>query len=108
MGIIRDALKPIVMDQGTPPERGYVFPHTGVTVVLPMEARSVEVRVCLFAEGITTEALNTVGTLVTQEQVQFQNKCDNLLLEGGRISVIRFTGGSREASIVRLIAAPAQ
>lgn len=96
--------QPIILDQGTPSERGYVFPDTGVTVVLPMEARSVEVRVCLFAGDIMIETLNAAGTLVTQEQVQSRNRCGDFLLQGDRISVVRFTGGSREASIVRLSA----
>ena len=93
-----------VVDDLEPGERGYIFPDTGVTVTLPEEARSVEIRVCLFARNVTIEALDTVNNLVAQEQVQSSNTCVNVSLEGDRISVVRFTGGFREASIVRLSA----
>ena len=99
---------PNIYDQGTPSERGYRFPDTGVTVTLPMEVRGVEVRICLPFNVVTIEALDTMNKLVAQKQVPFGNKCGDVSLEGDRISVVRFTGGSNEASIVRLSAALAQ
>ena len=93
---------PIIVDHGG--ERGYGFPDTGVTVVLPIEVRSVEVRVCLFASNIMIEALNSAGTLISQQSVQLRNQCGDVVLKGDQIAAVRFTGGSREASIVRLSA----
>ena len=97
---------PIIVDLGTQSERGYGFRNEGVTVVLPVEARAVEVRLCRFAPtGILVEAYSLTGTLVTQERAR--PGCDNLSLEGGNsdlISIVRFTGGDNEASIVRLSA----
>lgn len=93
---------PAIVD--TADEQGYGFPDAGVTVVLPIQARSIEVRVCLFASEILIETLNSAGVQLSKTPVQAGNECDDLSLAGRRISMVRFTGGGNEASIVRLSA----
>ena len=95
---------PRMMDSGNPRERGYGFKEQGVTVVLPIEVSSVEVRMCLFAGDVEIEALSSNGTSVVRRPVQNMNRCEDVHLSGERITVIRFTGGRNEASIVRLSA----
>lgn len=99
---------PRIVDWDPPHERSYSFSENGVTVVLPLEARAVDVRLCLFAPGDElVEAYSSTGTLVAEEQPQIRN-CDDLLLKGAPdsdlISIVRFTGGRNEASIARLSA----
>ena len=89
---------------GTADEQGYGFPDAGVTVVLPIQARNIEVRVCLFASKILIETLNSAGVQLSKTPVQSGNECDDLSLTGRQISMVRFTGGRNEASIVRLSA----
>ena len=95
---------PRIVDQGTPSERGYGFPAAGVTVVLPAAAKVVEARACLFAGAVTIETLSATGTRVAQKVVRLTNKCGDVSLAGADISIVRFTGGGGEASIVRLSA----
>ena len=91
--------------KGTPVERGYAFPDSGLTVVLPREARTVRMRICLSNDGeVTVETLNSAGTSLSEVTAGSVNTCDDLEIAGSRISIVRFTGGSGEASIVRLTA----
>ena len=95
---------PAIVDQGTPAERGYAFPDSGLTVVLPREARRVTIRLCLIDSEVTVEALSSAGTSISQQTAQSLNACDDLAIEGNRISIVRFTGSTGQASIVRLTA----
>ena len=93
---------PAIVD--TADEQGYGFPDAGVTVALPIQARSIEVRVCLFASEILIETLNSAGVQLSKTPVQPGNECGDFSLAGHRISMVRFTGGGNAASIVRLSA----
>ena len=93
---------PAIVD--TADEQGYGFPNAGVTVVLPIQVSSVEVRVCLFASEILIETLNSAGVQLSKTPVQSGNECGDFSLTGHRISMVRFTGGGDAASIVRLSA----
>lgn len=99
-----DPFMPFIADWGPPYERSYVIPNEGVTVVLPLEAWAVEVRLC-HAGLVLAEAYSSTGILVTQEHGQ-SYACHDLLLLGALdselISIVRFTGGLNEASIARL------
>ena len=95
---------PAIADRGTPAERGYAFPATGVTVVLPREARAVKLRLCLAAADVTVQTLNASGTLLEQRVVEAANACGDLSLSDQRIAIVRFMGGSNQASLVRLSA----
>ena len=95
---------PAIVDRGTPAERGYAFPGSGLTVVLPREARAVRIRLCLSDSEVTVETLSSAGASLSQQTAQSLNTCDDLAIDGDRISIVRFTGGSGEASIVRLTA----
>ena len=97
-----------IVDKGTPAERGYGFPDNGVTVVLPREARRVTIRLCLSDSEVTVETLNSAGTSLSRQTAQSLNTCDDLTIEEDRISIVRFTGGSGQASIVRLTAISGQ
>ena len=97
-----------IVDKGTPAERGYGFPDNGVTVVLPREARSVTIRLCLSDSEVTAETLSSAGTSLSRQMAQSLNTCDDLAIEADRISIVRFTGGSGQASIVRLTAVSGQ
>ena len=95
---------PAIVDQGAPAERGYALPDSGLTVVLPREARAVRIRLCLGDGEVTVETLSSAGAALAQQTAQSLNACDDLEIDGSRISIVRFTGGSGEASIVRLTA----
>ena len=95
---------PAIVDQGTPAERGYAFPDSGLTVVLPREATRVAIRLCLSDSEVTVEALSSAGTSISQQTAQSLNTCGDLAIQGSRISIVRFTGSSGQASIVRLTA----
>ena len=103
-----DALGPRIVDWGPPHERSYGFPDEGVTVVLPLEAQAVKARLCIFAGPVLVEAYSSRGNRVTQQEALFDNACGELLLKGAPaadlISIVRFTGGSNEASIALLSA----
>ncbi len=96
---------PFIADWGPPHERSYVFPDEGVTVVLPLEAWAIEVRLCP-SDTVLVEAYSSTGILITQELGHFFYGCHDLflprVLDSDLISVVRFTGGYNEASIARL------
>ena len=99
---------PAIVDWNPPGAPSYRFNDAGVTVVLPLEARAVEVRLCPFAGAVLVETWSSTGTLVAQKRARFSNTCDDLSLKGDSssdlISIVRFTGGDNGALIVRLSA----
>ena len=98
---------PRIVDWGPPHERSYSFSEEGVTVVLPLEARAVEVRLCIGPGEVFVEAYSSTGILMTQER-DITHPCHDLFLKGDSdsdlISIVRFTGGGNESSIARLSA----
>lgn len=98
---------PRIVDWGPPHERSYSFSEEGVTVVLPLEARAVVVRLCIGPGEVLVEAYSSTGILATQKR-DITNPCHNLLLKGASdsdlISIVRLTGGGNESSIARLSA----
>ena len=81
---------------------GYVFPHAGVTIELPIKAQRIEIDICLFGGDIFIEARNSRGVWVLERQVTSQNSCTDIVVRGDEILAIRLYGGSNEASIERL------
>lgn len=93
---------PKIMDHGSPTERGYTFLPCGVTIVLPIEAMAIELRLCQFADSeFTIEALDSAGSSIKKRSAKFQNGCGEVAIDGGRISTIRVMGAV-ESSIVWL------
>ena len=98
-----DAEQPRIFDSNEPAERGYNFLGCGVTVVLPMVAKAVELRVCQFAgDTIKVETLDSAGSPMSSQTVEYRDECGEVSIQKDRISRIRLTGAENEASIVWL------
>lgn len=96
------SIVPEIGEQGMPSERGYRFPHEGVTVTLPEAAESVQIRLCLFHSDVKIEPVDDQSETLPIISVPSEDKCVSvpLMQSGGIFSRVRFTGGGNEASIV--------
>ena len=87
----------------SPDERMYNFTNSGMSIVLPMEAESIEFRFCTQKDDlIEIDALNSAGDLLLKQQVQPQTQCQDIELQYNSISIVRITGGGGEGAIVHM------
>lgn len=83
-------------------ERGLQFPDSGLEVDLPTPVPSARLRVGQFNSDYTIEGINFAGAVVSTFTMSFPNSYRNVRLRGPDLSLIRFTGGGNEGSVVSL------
>jgi hypothetical protein len=93
---------PVSFVNETAGERGLQFPDSGLEVDLPVPVSSARLRVGQFNSPYTIEGIDFSGAVVSTFTMNFPNSYRNVRLRGPDLSLIRFTGGGNEGSVVSL------
>lgn len=90
-----------VIEDSSTNERMYRFANSGVSIVLPRAAETLEFRLCTDKfDTFEIEALNSAGGSLLKQKLPSQNYCRDIKIYRNHVSIVRVTGGGGEGAIV--------